>query len=304
MEQLLKTRSLILMEGAIIEQLRRTGTVRLHETLVNAPLIYDESAAKVLGEWYGKYMDLALNAGLPSVVITPSWRTNKARVFDSGFPRTINQDAVAFLQKIRASKNDRGGSIQIGGMVGCRNDCYLPEEGLSASEAEHFHSWQIEQLVEGGVDFLTTQTIPTVQEALGIAKAMEITGVPYVISFVINRAGYVLDGTCLQEAIEIIDSNTEQNPLGYMVNCAYPSFLCPAKQPARVFKRLIGYQANASSLDHCDLDKADELKADDISEWGDLMLELNQTYGVQILGGCCGTGVAHLQYLIDHRKSM
>jgi S-methylmethionine-dependent homocysteine/selenocysteine methylase len=86
-----------------------------------------------------------------------------------------------------------------------------------------------------------------------------------------------------------------------MVNCAYPSFLSAAQQPATLYQRLIGYQANASSLDHCDLDGAADLVADSISDWGDLMLELNRTYGVQILGGCCGTGGEHLRYLVDKR---
>ncbi|MET0094858.1 MAG: homocysteine S-methyltransferase family protein, partial [Sedimenticola sp.] len=83
---------------------------------------------------------------------------------------------------------------------------------------------------------------------------------------------------------------------------AHPSFLCPEEQPEKVFSRLIGYQANASSLDHCELEKADELKVDSVSEWGRLMLSLNASYGVRILGGCCGTGIEHLQYLISNRK--
>ncbi len=82
-----------------------------------------------------------------------------------------------------------------------------------------------------------------------------------------------------------------------MVNCAYPTFLCAAKQPAKLFNRLIGYQANASSLDHCDLDGTDQLKTENVSDWGEVMLELNRSYGVKILGGCCGTGVEHLRYI-------
>ncbi|MCF8106433.1 MAG: homocysteine S-methyltransferase family protein [Desulfohalobiaceae bacterium] len=68
--------------------------------------------------------------------------------------------------------------------------------------------------------------------------------------------------------------------------------------------RFIGYQANASSLDHEDLDEAGELQGEDISDWGERMIELNRRYGLRILGGCCGTGLEHLQYLVDniHRE--
>jgi methionine synthase I (cobalamin-dependent) len=85
-----------------------------------------------------------------------------------------------------------------------------------------------------------------------------------------------------------------------MVNCAYPTFLCPEKQPASLFDRLIGFQANASSLDHCDLDGSDRLEQEDVSDWGDAMLALNESYGVKILGGCCGTTGIHLRYIVDH----
>jgi S-methylmethionine-dependent homocysteine/selenocysteine methylase len=85
-----------------------------------------------------------------------------------------------------------------------------------------------------------------------------------------------------------------------MINCAYPSFLNPDSQPASVLSRLIGYQANASSLDHRQLDGAVNLQADDVSDWGRLMITLNRKYGVKILGGCCGTSDKHLQYITQN----
>jgi hypothetical protein len=33
--------------------------------------------------------------------------------------------------------------IKIGGMIGCKNDCYLPDEGLSMQASEQFHAWQV-----------------------------------------------------------------------------------------------------------------------------------------------------------------
>lgn len=302
MKKLLEDNPMVLMEAAIVEQLRRSGEVRLHETLVNAPLIYDPGARDVMGAIYLEYMRLAENAQLPILVCTPTWRANRARVHDADISDTVNPDAVSFLRELRDSAGYDDTRVKIGGMIGCRNDCYRPDEGLSATEAEQFHAWQVQQLADAGVDFLLAETLPNVQEALGIAKAMEATGVPYIISFVISRDGHVLDGSSLEAAIDLIDAGTSRPPLGYMVNCAHPSFLCPEQQPRTVFNRLIGYQANASSLDHCDLDNAGELKADDVAEWGQLMLTLNQSYGVKILGGCCGTGIEHLQYLVTHRK--
>ena len=86
------------------------------------------------------------------------------------------------------------------------------------------------------------------------------------------------------------------------VNCAYPSFLNADRQPQSVLSRLIGYQANASSLNHSQLDGARMLQANAISEWGTLMIELNQKFGIKILGGCCGTNRQHLEFIVENIK--
>lgn len=283
------------MEAAIVERLRRSSDFKLHPDLVNAPLIYQQNGRKGLGKLYKEYVDIAVEAGAPILLCTPTWRASRSRVQKSELSESINIDAAHFMQAIRSSQSNH--EIKIGGLVGCKNDCYKPNEGLSASEAQAFHSWQIEQLVQGGVDCLIAETLPNVNEALGIAKAMEVTRTPYIISFVISREGCILDGTSLIDAVEYIDLKTTYQPLGYMVNCSFPAFLCLDKQPQKLFKRLIGCQANASSLDHCELDEANQLEADSLSEWGDLMIELNNEYGVKILGGCCGTGGEHLRYI-------
>jgi S-methylmethionine-dependent homocysteine/selenocysteine methylase len=295
MRRLLKNNDLILMEASIVESLRRNPDVSLDPVLVNAPLIYDVAARHVLAQLYQDYIDIAVAARIPFLMCTPTWRTSQTRVAASGARTRINIDAVNFLRQLREGNGAWKDNIRIGGMIGCKNDCYKPEQGLSAPDAEQFHAWQLGQLKRGGVDFLIAETLPNVQEAIGIARAMGNTGLPYIISFVISRDGQVLDGTSLVAAMAAVDAATRENPLGFMVNCAYPSFLCVQTQPPGVFERLIGYQANASSLDHCDLDGAEELHQESTSEWGDLMLGLNRDYGVKILGGCCGTGTRHLR---------
>lgn len=290
------------MEAAIVERLRRSSDIDLHPVLVNAPLIYQEKGRQALRKIYQSYIDIALEAKTPFLMCTPTWRANQERVSRTQIKPSINIDAVHFLQEIRESQKDGRENIKIGGMIGCKNDCYQPQEALSAAQAEQFHAWQIEQLKQGGVDFLIAETLPNIDEAMGIAKAIERSGLPYFISFVISRDGKVLDGTDLNTAIKRVDANTQRPPLGFMVNCAYPSFLCAASQPAELFTRLVGYLANASSKDHCDLEGAAELLAESVSDWGDSMLELHTTYGIKILGGCCGTGTAHLRYLVGDEK--
>ncbi len=287
------------MEAAVVERLRRHGGIPLHPHLVHAPLIYDDRGRKALTVIYEGYMDIASKAGVPLLLCTPTWRANRERVAEAQLEESVNVDAVRFMKELRDKRGSGDIPIRVGGLIGCWNDSYRPEEALPAGESERFHSWQITQLAGAGVDFLVAETLPNIEEATGIARAMEKTSTPYIISFVIDRSGCLLDGTELVEAVGIIDSSTKRKPLGFMVNCAYPSFLCAAKQPNELFQRLIGYQANASSLDHSDLDGSEQLETESVADWGEEMLALNRNHGVKILGGCCGTGEEHLRYLVQ-----
>lgn len=300
MENLIAQYPLLLAEAAIVERLRYQEEVILHDTLVHAPLIYDELGKKALAAVYEEYSAIAQQASLPILLGTPTWRTNKERVAEASNFGDINNDAADFLCAIRDRSNS--GLVKVGGILGCKNDCYLPEQGLSVREAEDFHAWQVNELQKTAVDFLMAVTLPNVDEALGLAKAMEKTTLPYIISFVIGKNGKVLDGTSLSDAIKRIDAETDRQPLGYLLNCSYPSFLNPAIQDKSVFSRLLGIQANASSLEHAELDCSTEIKAESVEEWGELMVSLNKNYGVKLLGGCCGTTGEHLDYLVDHLK--
>lgn len=302
MKDLLEKHDLILMEGAVNERLRRSDKVVLHPSLVCAPLIYSTKGRQELKAIYNSYINLAKDADIPFLMCAPTRRADYLRVSESGINSDINMDAVNFMKEIRKSHGAFSNKISIGGLIGSKNDCYKPDEGLSIKDSEAFHAWQIDQLTKAGVNFLIAETMPNIHEALGMAKSFEKTGLPYIIGFVISRDGLILDGTKLNDAIRYIDERVTNQPLGYFIVCSHPSFLHAENQPSSLFNRLIGYLANASALDHCELDGSVTLKTDDVSEWGMQMLKLNKTFGLKILGGCCGTDAAHLKYITDNWK--
>ncbi|MBL4682596.1 MAG: homocysteine S-methyltransferase family protein [Pseudomonadales bacterium] len=302
MERLFRENPFILTEAAVVERLRRRDDVLLDESIIHAALIYDAKGKEALSQIYTEYLNLAINDDIPILLATPTWRTNQERVNNSNVKSSINADAVRYLLALRDSHNCSKKNVKIGGIIGCKNDAYKPEEALSTSQAESFHRWQIEELAAGGAEYLMAVTLPHVGEALGIAKAMEKTQLPYIISFVIGKDGKVLEGNSLSEAIKFIDSNTEHRPLAYFVNCSYPSFLINSELDRVTSERLLGVQANASSLEHFELDNAAEIQAESVDEWGDLMLQLKLNYGIKVLGGCCGTNSDHLKYLINEVK--
>ena len=45
-----------------------------------------------------------------------------------------------------------------------------------------------------------------------------------------------------------------------------------------------------------------DVNGDAVDDWGDRIILLNRRHGIKILGGCCGTGPAHLDYLIPRYR--
>jgi homocysteine S-methyltransferase len=299
----LATYPLILTECAIAERLRRNPAIKIHPTLFNTPLLYDSLGRAKLKEIYLEYRQTARAAGLPVLLCAPTWRIDKKRLAESGFSPGIIEEAVRFIRAIGEETIAAESPFYTGGLIAPKNDCYAPEQALAREEAASYHAYQVQLLAKSQVDVIVAQTIPAVSEACGMGDAISgVTDIPYLMSFVINRQGNVLDGTPLAAAIDCLDRSVARPPLGYMVNCVYPTFLRAETQP-ELFQRVVGIQANSSSLDHAQLDGAATLQQDSLADWGNRMIELNSRYGVKILGGCCGTDNSYLDYIVANRST-
>ena len=299
-QSILTTSRLILSECAIAERLRRDPEVELHPSLFITPLIYDEKGRTKMTDIYRQYRDVAAKASLPILLCAPTWRVDADRLAAAGYGRELLHDAVGFMAELRDQWDEPSSPVILGALVAPKNDCYRPSEALDADEAADYHGWQIEQLAKAGVDCIIAQTMPAVSEAMGVAQAISQTGTPGIISFVINRKAQILDGTNLGDGIAQIDKRLAKPLPGYMVNCVYPTFIRAEEQNRGIFTRLLGIQANSSSMDHSQLEGSPVLHQDDLSHWGEEMLCLNRRFGVKILGGCCGTDDTYLEYLIEH----
>ena len=92
MQELIEQNKFILMEGAVVETLRRSPDIELHPTLVNAPLIYDDRARRTMIKIYSKYIEIALEKDLPFLMVTPTWRANKERMEASDIKAPLIED--------------------------------------------------------------------------------------------------------------------------------------------------------------------------------------------------------------------
>jgi homocysteine S-methyltransferase len=294
-----------LTEGAIVERIRRLDSSLLDPYLAHAPFVYSAAGRSILADLHRQYIEIGRRHDLPILVFTDTWRANYSRLEKAGMAgKDVNGDCVRFLREIIQEYGDYADKVYIGGLIGCKGDAYKPDEALPEQEASSFHSFQINALAMAGVDFLFASTVPSLPEAAGMAAAMASTGVPYVISFMLNRGGLVLDGAPLHEAISIIDQGVYPAPLFYMANCCHPSFHESAlrniagKDP-RLLDRITGLQANTSAREAHELDNLGFLDSEDPGAFADLMIALYRDFGARILGGCCGTDHRHIAAIAD-----
>ncbi|KOA19160.1 homocysteine methyltransferase [Clostridium homopropionicum DSM 5847] len=296
--------SIIFMEGALGERLKREYHIPFDETVALASHIYNEKSKEALKELFSQYIKISGHYHFPIMITTPTRRANKERVLQSKYNKNIIYDNVSFLNEI---KRDCSSQVYIGGLMGCKGDAYKADAILSEKEALEFHSWQASLFAEDKVDFLYAGIMPALSEAIGMARSMENTGLPYIISFMIREDGKLIDGTTIHEAIVAIDSSTKRKPLCYMTNCVHPQVVFKALSQAYnkttiVQQRFKGIQANTSPLSPEELDNCCELKTSDAYSFAADMLKLYENFNLKIFGGCCGTDDTHMSEVAKKLK--
>ncbi len=287
----------ILMEGAVGERLKMEYSIYPDKYTALAGHIYNENSRLALKNIYSQYIGIGVKYGYPVMLTTPTRRANRSLVSQSKYDKNIIRDNVEFMQELKAENPN---SIYVGGLMGCIGDAYKATEVLKAEEAFEFHTWQADLFRETQVDYLFAGIMPALPEAVGMARAMEATGLPYIISFMIRDNGRLIDGTAISDAIAAIDEATSHNPICYMTNCVHPVILekalsCSFNQTSAVSERFSGIQANASPMTPEELESGVDIIVTDYKELAAGMIKLHKDFNLKILGGCCGTDNVYME---------
>jgi len=299
----LDTFPIALGEGSMYERLRRGASTAFDPEIAHAGMLYDETGREVLAATHREYLDIGQQYGLPMVAGTPTWRANATRIGKSAHAgKPVNADACHFMKELRDSYGPNAAPILIAGITGPFGDGYKPEEAPDTESAINIHKPQIDALAEAGVDFFKAQTLPSFAEARGIARVLETTGVPYVLSFVIRRDGCILDGTPLDVAIDTIDEETQHRPASYAVNCVHTSVFSAAfsaihDRNANAAERVLGIDANTSAKTPEELDGLTEIDTEAPEDFAKNVAALHGKLGIAYLGGCCGSSTEHIAAL-------
>jgi homocysteine S-methyltransferase len=265
-------------------------------------LLQTPEGVDALRRYFRAYADVARSHGMGLVLESPTWRASTDWGARLGYTATslagANRDAIRLLEEIRAAYETDRMPVVISGCVGPRGDGYLPENAMSANDAETYHLQQIEVFASSAVDMVCAITINYAEEAVGIARAAERMRMPVALSFTVETDGNLPTGQSLASAVQQVDAATGGYPAYYMINCAHPTHFAHLFDDDRRWQRIRGVRANASRRSHAELNDSTELDTGNPAELGREYAELAKRLpNLTVMGGCCGTDHRHVEQI-------
>ncbi len=265
------------------------------------PLLKNEEHKELIRDYYRNLVDLAHSHGIGLILDTVTWIANKDRGAELGITgdelKKLNIEAVNLISEVRDEKGHH--PTILCGQVGPRGDGYAPAEQMTTEEAEEYHSEQIEIYSHTEVDFVSGFTLCYPEEASGIVRAAKRHDIPVAISFTVETDGRLPTGVTLCDAIAQVDSESDNAAMYFLINCAHPDHFEKILKAEPWVKRLRGVVANASRCSHAELDVAETLDEGDPYELGVQLGGLRKVFPhFNILGGCCGTNLQHMDRII------
>lgn len=230
-------------------------------------------------------------------------RTVLKEGFDVLYKDMLNLNLEALLTAIGEKTFDR-----IAICLGPANDCYQPDLAPNSEEAYLFARQQYELCIEVCQRFglskseivILHETIGTDREALGIALAAQSCHLPIIISFVINREGFLLNGERIEPVIAHIDHETAGHVEGFALNCCSPHAfdrVVTSFEDRERIKRFIGFYPNSWDANPSSYETEEELIEPRKTLSLKKIIEIGRQYELKFIGGCCGFGYHDIEFL-------
>lgn len=264
-------------------------------------LLKDEAGRRTVKQYFENYISIAKSRKVGFVLESTTWRANPDWASKIGYSTQsldeMNRRSIELLHELRDEHEDVSTPMVISGCIGPRHDGYSPEQIMSETVAQHYHTAQIQSFAAAGADMVTAITVTNVPEAIGITRAAQKAGMPVTISFTVETDGTLPTGLTLGDAIQQVDAATGEGPVYYMINCAHPTHFAEALANGESWiNRIRGIRANASRMSHAELDNSEVLDEGNPVELGGQYQILRSMLGhINVLGGCCGTDHRHVE---------
>lgn len=223
-----------------------------------------------------------------------------------GAPGLAELTPELYRTSVRVAKDARKnagkeGSAAIAGVLSPLEHCFRPDIAPAGDEARKEHGDLAQILADEGVDLILLESMNTIGEAKAALEAGRATGLPVWASFVLGPEGELLSREPLTDAVKEMEGGGTD---AILVNCAPTRDISLAlaklkqatKKPVGGFAHIGKFSPPSWKFDFFPQFVETEKCPPDqycgaAKEW--------RERGATILGGCCGTGPAHIKALRD-----
>jgi 5-methyltetrahydrofolate--homocysteine methyltransferase len=219
---------------------------------------------------------------------TNTFGATRIRLGEGGLGDRVAEFNERGVDLVRQAAAD---SAWIAGSVGPTGKLMQPYGDLSLAEAEDVYAEQIEALIAAGVDLIVVETHHDAEEAgAAVRMALQLGSVPVFASFAYNPRGRTMMG------LKAADAATRMEALGVSAvgaNCGDgPEAVAAALEQMRAVTTLPLLAKSNAGIPQLGSDAKTiwDIEAEAMARHAQRFVEL----GARIVGGCCGTGPAHI----------
>lgn len=280
---LLESGKILLCDGGMGTELQKRGM----QTGI-CPEEYNVSHPEIVQSIYSDFL-----AAGSDIIETNTFGGNRARLALHNFENRVTEFCH---QAAELARNVCPEDKYVGGSIGPTGDLLEPVGPRSTADAFDFFAEQAEALAAGGVDIIFVETMMAAEEAeIAIKAVKEKTNLPIIstMTFELGKAGLrTMWGVDVATAVQRL-TDAGADVIGANCGKGFEEMLAIVEEMRPLTSKPIIAQSNAGIADWVD-GQAIYKETPDISRpKAQALLEK----GVNIIGGCCGTGPDHIKMM-------
>jgi len=222
------------------------------------------------------------------LIKTNTFGANRIKLGKHNLDSKINE---VIKEGVKIARAAAAGEAYVGLTVGPTGELMAPFGTLNFDTAYEVYEEQILAGLEEGIDFVDIQTMGDLKELKAAVLAAKELGVPVSASMSFGSGGRSLMGT---EPATFAKVAANMNVNLAAANCMPPENALEAlEQIITYFPGSCYVRANAGVPNLVDGKTVYPMDPQEFAEWGIRFAET----GVDIIGGCCGTGPEHIEAL-------
>lgn len=281
----------VLLDGGLATELQRVGlTVRPPWWTTLA--LNSEGDRKLLRRVHESYL-----AAGAQVITANTFRCNLRSLRSLGLDEAglawMVHAAVGVALAARMAKGDA--DTLIAGSIAPVEDCYRPDLVPADEDLRAEHSWLATELVRCGADLLLIETMNSEREARIALEQAQAAGGRAWVSFVCGDDARLLSGEPLADAARAVERDGAE---AVLVNCTTPADTELALGALRAScSGAIGAYPNLE--DRAGIQRRKQVDGDvqpavTAVEFAERAAGWREEFGIDVIGGCCGSTPDHI----------